>query len=244
MSNEEKSSCNQCELLYSKFLWYNANLVHLLFFGKKIEWAWSNSSRDLTEKMDDKDSKPAPSLSPATGTSAASTSKGGTKRLADKLSAQVKNYVDTGSGKKALEATLHFIKANSLRHNDAGKTFGSSGTAGVLEALLSLTGQSSKGEEIEGLQCLAWSTLANLCAIDRKLQEKVNCKERLLKCSIIILLSPLCFLTFFSPLQVINLALAEICEFACFPCAFLDAIHNQFMHASPKKHVMPTNSCI
>lgn len=144
------------------------------FLGRKIEWAWSNSSRDLTEKMDDKDSKPAPSLSPATGTSAASTSKGGTKRLADKLSAQVKNYVDTGSGRKALEATLHFIKANSLRHNDAGKTFGSSGTAGVLEALLSLTGQSSKGEEIEGLQCLAWSTLANLCAIDTKLQEKVK----------------------------------------------------------------------
>lgn len=216
-------------------------LYSCYFLGRKILWAWSNSSRDLIEKMDDKDSKPAPSLSPATGTSAASTSKGGTKRLAAKLSAQVKNYVDTGSGKKALEATLHFIKANSLRHNDAGKTFCSGTAGGVLEALLSLTGQSSKGEEIEGLQCLAWSTLANLCAIDRKLQEKVNCKERLLKCSVIILLSPLCSLTFFSPLQVINLALAEICEFACL---FLDSIHNQFMHASPNKHVMPTNFCI
>uniref|UniRef100_A0A1X7V0A8 BTB domain-containing protein n=2 Tax=Amphimedon queenslandica TaxID=400682 RepID=A0A1X7V0A8_AMPQE len=122
--------------------------------------------------MDDSDSKVAPSLSPVLSTESGSTRENNTKRLTDKFIVQAKNYVETGSERKALEGTLSFLKLKSLRHNDARKALHAN--AGLVEGLQSLlVSGGAAGEEGDGVKALAWSILANLCAIDKRIQEKV-----------------------------------------------------------------------
>ena len=162
-----KACCKPVILIFT-----STPCTHYIAIKQATNGRGSTSSRDPLEKMDDKDSKLAPSPSPVMSTGSGSTRENSTKRLTDKFLVQAKNYVETGSERKALEGTLSFLKLKSLRHNDARKVLHAAGLIECLQSLLVSGG--AGGEEGDGVKALAWSILANLCAIDKRVQEKVK----------------------------------------------------------------------